>query len=45
MHDTLEVLPGHLLIKSQSAAFYSSRKHGQRLRFLNLVQLQLKALP
>ena len=31
MHDTLEVFPGHLLIKSQSAAFYSSRKHGQKV--------------
>ena len=32
MHDTLEVLPRHrLLIKSQSAAFYSFRKHGHKI--------------
>ena len=31
MHDTLEVLPGHLLINSQSAVFYSFRKHGHKI--------------
>ena len=31
MRDTLEVLPGHLFIKSQSAAFYSSRKHEHKI--------------